>query len=205
MRLLAESIEDGWIPREALEFREEESREVFQRGSAVFLRNWPYVYGLLAGENSPVAGKFDVAPLPGPNALGGWNLGISSCSTRRGTARDFIRFLTSEANQRKPFEKAGAGPTLAALYEDQRLRAKIPYLDVLRESLERSRERPRPPSPTTRTSATPSRNTSATRSPGPPPPTTGCRTWPTASTGSPIPAEPATGASRCRSARCRSG
>lgn len=145
VKLLARGVEDGWIPQEALGFTEEQSRKAFQEGSALFLRNWPYVYRQLADENSPVAERFDVAPLPGPNALGGWNLGISSCSPHRRTARDFIEFLTSEENQRHLFETAGAGPTIASLYEEDELRGKIPFLDVLRESIQNSRPRPAVP------------------------------------------------------------
>lgn len=145
VKLLARGVDAGWIPRGALGFDEERSREVFQQRSALFLRNWPYVYRLLADPNSPVADDFGVAPLPGPNALGGWNLGISSCSTHRRTARDFIEFLTSEENQRLLFEKAGAGPTIAAIYEDTELRSRHPFLGVLRTALRQSRERPTVP------------------------------------------------------------
>lgn len=145
VRMLADGFADGWIPREALRFAEEQSREAFQQGDALFLRNWPYVYSQLADPNSPVAGKFDVAPLPGPGALGGWNLGISSCSTHRQTAREFIDFVASEENQRHLFEKAGFAPTIAELYDDRALRARFPYLDVLRDSVEHSRTRPSTP------------------------------------------------------------
>jgi multiple sugar transport system substrate-binding protein len=145
VRMLASGIQDGWIPRDALRFNEERSREAFQQGRAVFLRNWPYVYSQLNDARSPVAGKFDVAPLPGPSALGGWNLGISSCSTNRETARDFIKWLTSEENQRNLFVRAGFAPTRASLYDDAELRADFPYLGVLRRSIEQSRYRPTTP------------------------------------------------------------
>lgn len=92
-----------------------------------------------------MATKFDVAPLPGPSALGGWNLGISSCSTHQQTARDFIRFATTEANQRKLFETAGFAPTIAALYHDPALLGRFPYLDVIRRSVASSRNRPATP------------------------------------------------------------
>ena len=38
------------------------------------MRNWPYAYALGNGDDSPIKGKFDVAPLPsggGDNELGG--------------------------------------------------------------------------------------------------------------------------------------
>jgi multiple sugar transport system substrate-binding protein len=145
VRMLIDGIEQGWIPRDALRFNEERSREAFQQGNAVFLRNWPYVYSQLADSRSPVADTFGVAPLPGPSALGGWNLGISSCSTHQATARDFIEFVTSEENQRNLFMRAGFAPTIASLYDDEELRDEFPYLEVLRRSVEQSRLRPTTP------------------------------------------------------------
>ncbi len=145
LRMLAEAVgsdASGWIPRSALGYNEEKSRAWFQQGSAVFLRNWPYVFKLLGDPKSPVLGKFDVAELPGPSALGGWNLGISSCSEHQETAREFIKFITSETNQRRLFEQAGFAPTIAKLYQDPELRQRFPYLDVLQRSIERSRDRP---------------------------------------------------------------
>src|SRR5690606_27915849 len=79
----------SWIgtisPEGNLAYMEEESRGVWQLGNAVFHRNWPYAYSLGNGADSPIAGKFDVAPLPageGADArsaatLGGWNVAVS--------------------------------------------------------------------------------------------------------------------------------
>jgi trehalose/maltose transport system substrate-binding protein len=58
----------GWVgtisPEGVLAYTEEESRGVWQTGNAVFMRNWPYAYLLGNSDDSAVAGKFDVAPLP---------------------------------------------------------------------------------------------------------------------------------------------
>ena len=81
----------GWVgtisPPGVLSYMEEESRGVWQTGNAVFMRNWPYAYGLGDGDDSPIKGLFDVAPLPsggGDNAsaatLGGWNVAVSRFS-----------------------------------------------------------------------------------------------------------------------------
>jgi multiple sugar transport system substrate-binding protein len=145
VRMLADGVADGWIPREALRFDEERSREAFQQGHAVFLRNWPYVYSQLADPDSPVVGKFGVAPMPGGGVLGGWNLGVSTCSTHRKTARDFIRFVAGEQNQRTLFERAGFAPSIASLYDDPRLRRDFPYLGVLKAALRDARIRPTTP------------------------------------------------------------
>lgn len=44
LRFLADGVRDGWISRDALGYKEEESRQAFQDGRLLFLRNWPYVY-----------------------------------------------------------------------------------------------------------------------------------------------------------------
>ncbi|OLF14657.1 ABC transporter substrate-binding protein [Actinophytocola xanthii] len=145
IEMLARGVEDGWIPRTALGYDEERSLDAFRQGGAVFMRNWPYAYRRLEDGNSPVSGKFGVASLPGPSALGGWNLGISSCSTHRRTAQDFIQFLTSKDNQRRLFQTAGFGPTIASLYSDLDLGRQFPYLEVLKHSLRTARNRPATP------------------------------------------------------------
>lgn len=139
---LREGFSTGWIPRQAAGYNEERSRIAFQDRGALFLRNWTYAYRLLSSGTSPVEADLGVAPLPGPSALGGWNVGVSRCSQRRGTARAFIKFLTAESSQRTLFEQAGFAPSRAALYSDAGLRARYPHLRVLRESIERSRNRP---------------------------------------------------------------
>ena len=81
----------GWVgtisPRGVLAYRRRRARGVWQTGNAVFMRNWPYAYALGNGDDSPIKGMFDVAPLPsggGDNTsaatLGGWNLAVSKYS-----------------------------------------------------------------------------------------------------------------------------
>jgi multiple sugar transport system substrate-binding protein len=141
-RRLTQGFQEKWIPQEATDFNEEGSRIAFQDGGALFLRNWTYAYSRLNGHDSRVAGKVGVAALPGPSALGGWNVALSSCSTRRATARDFIKFLTSEDSERTFFTQAGFAPGRNALYDDPELQREFPYLRVLRNSIEGSRNRP---------------------------------------------------------------
>ncbi|MFD7653324.1 extracellular solute-binding protein [Actinosynnema sp. NPDC059797] len=116
VEFLARGFEQGWIPPEATDYREEESRKVFQAGKALFMRNWPYARPLLEEPGSAVAGRWDVVALPGPSALGGWNLAVSRCSTHQRTAREFIRFLAREQTQRELFRDAGWAPSLAGPY-----------------------------------------------------------------------------------------
>ncbi|GAA2988696.1 ABC transporter substrate-binding protein [Actinokineospora diospyrosa] len=145
VELLARGLRDGWIPRAATGFNEERSRERFQAGKALFMRNWPYIYPIVTGPTSPVAHQVGVTTLPGPSALGGWNLAISPCSQHQETARDFIRFYTDKDEQQQLFAKGGFAPTVRSLYDDPVLRSKFPYLDVLHSSLITARDRVQTP------------------------------------------------------------
>ena len=120
----------GWIgtisPPGVLAYQEEESRGVWQTGNAVFMRNWPYAYALGNSEDSPIKGKFDVAPLPVGTgegarpaaALGGWNLAVSKYSKNPDTAIELVKFIASPAMQKYRTLKTSNLPTIQALYDD---------------------------------------------------------------------------------------
>ncbi|GAA1843671.1 ABC transporter substrate-binding protein [Microlunatus capsulatus] len=139
---LADSFADGTIPKGAITWKEEESRQAFQSGKLVFLRNWPYVYGL-AGKtdgSSEVAGKFDVAPLPGldgpgTSSLGGLNFAITKYGKNKATAVDFITFLSSAEEQKQRALASANPPVLESLYADPDMVAKFPYLPTLKDSI----------------------------------------------------------------------
>ncbi|MDK1476182.1 ABC transporter substrate-binding protein [Streptomyces sp. 549] len=140
LAFLADGVREGWIPREALDYKEEESRQAFQEGRLLFLRNWPYVYSLANGDDSEVAGRFGTVPLPGPDGpgtsvLGGSNLAVSSGSRHPRSAADLIRYLTSEPVQRKVLTDGALPPVRAALYSDRDLIRRYPYLPTLRQSV----------------------------------------------------------------------
>ena len=98
----------SWVntisPPGVLSYTEEESRGVWQTGNAVFMRNWPYAFALGDGDDSPIKGKFDVAPLPSGGAgsaatLGGWNLAVSRFSPNPDVATSLVLFLASAETQ----------------------------------------------------------------------------------------------------------
>jgi multiple sugar transport system substrate-binding protein len=151
LAFLAGGLERGWIPQAALNYTEEDCRRRFQQRGAAFMRNWPYAYGLLAARDSPVRGRFQVAPLPGArgapaapgaSALGGMNLAISKGSRNQRTALEFIQFMVSERTETAVFGAGGDLPVLSAVYEDPAVRAKLPYIQTLRDAMAEARSRP---------------------------------------------------------------
>lgn len=150
LEFLAGGIRDGWIPREALRYTEEESRRAFQDGRLLFLRNWPYVYAMAGGEDSRVAGDFGAVRLPGPDGpgtstLGGSNLAVSSHARHRESATALIAYLTGEDVQRRVLTEGALPPVREDLYEDPELVRDHPYLPTLRESILTAEPRPKSP------------------------------------------------------------
>ena len=145
---LVKAYKDGNIPQEAITYQEEESRRAFQSGNLLFLRNWPYVYNLATTEGSSVVkDKLGMTALPGKDgpgasSLGGHSAAVSVYSKNKATALDFVKFLV-DAEQQKFFATQGSlAPVLGDLYEDKELVAKLPYLPVLKTSIENAVPRP---------------------------------------------------------------
>jgi multiple sugar transport system substrate-binding protein len=147
LEFLARGFREGWIPRRAVSFKEEESRREFQEGRLLFLRNWPYVYGLAARPGSKVANKFGVTLLPGQDgpgssSLGGANLAVSAYSKHQKTAIAFITYFTGLDNEREVLTQGSFPPVWARLYDDPALIRRFPYLPVLKQSILSARPRP---------------------------------------------------------------
>lgn len=151
LNALVDGFKSGFIPKEAITFQEEQGRQAFQDGKLLFHRQWPYQYALAnkTDGSSKVAGKFAVTALPGigstpgASSLGGHNVAISSFAKHKATAIDFIKWFTSEDNQRINLTKNSNAPTFTALYEDQALQKQFPYLPALKASIEHAVPRPK--------------------------------------------------------------
>ncbi|MFE9625922.1 ABC transporter substrate-binding protein [Streptomyces sp. NPDC006527] len=147
---LARGVREGWIPREALRYKEEESKQAFQDGRLLFLRNWPYAYVAASARGSRVAGRIGAVPLPGPDGpgtsvLGGSNLAVTAHARHPDSAARLISYLTSEPVQRQVLTRGALPPVRAALYEDPGLIRAFPYLPTLRESVLAAAPRPKSP------------------------------------------------------------
>ena len=149
LNFLVEGLKSGEIPSAAVTYKEEEGRRAFQDGQLIFHRQWPYQYAKANATDgsSQVAGKFDVAPLPGKDGpgvstLGGHNFAISAFAKNKATALDFIKFFTSEEAERSNLLATSQAPTLASLYDDPALVKQFPYLTTLKESILNAVPRP---------------------------------------------------------------
>jgi len=148
----------AWVgtisPKGVLSYQEEESRGVWQKGNSVFMRNWPYAYGLGNGDDSAVKGKFDVVPLPSGGGdgtasaatLGGWNLAVSKYSKHQAEAIKAVMYLASAKIQKANALEQTHLPTVVSVYDDADVKAKQPVLvkwkDVFLAAV------PRPSAPT---------------------------------------------------------
>jgi multiple sugar transport system substrate-binding protein len=127
---------------------EESSREIFGRGKAIFMRNWPYAWRLLEQDGSPVKGKVGITVLPhfrrnrSAATLGGWQLAVNKHSKHPQAAEQFVAFMTSAKAQKHLGLTVGFQPTRKALYEDPELLAAQPALAELYKIFETARPRP---------------------------------------------------------------
>lgn len=147
---LSRGVREGWIPTDALTYKEEESRQAFQDGRLLFLRNWPYAYVSASAPGSEVAGKVGAVPLPGPSGpgtsvLGGSNLAVGTHTRHPDSAARLIAYLTSETVQRQILTRGALPPVRADLYEDPGLLEEFPYLTILRDSVRAAAARPKSP------------------------------------------------------------
>lgn len=147
---LARGVREGWIPKAALSYKEEESKQAFQDGRLLFLRNWSYVYAVASAPGSPVAGKVGAVRLPGPegpgtSVLGGSDLAVNTHARHPESAARLIAYLTSERVQRQVLTLGALPPVRAALYTDPDLVERFPYLPTLRASVLSAAPRPKSP------------------------------------------------------------
>ncbi|MGM0432403.1 MAG: ABC transporter substrate-binding protein [Spirochaetota bacterium] len=142
----------GWVgsisPSGVTGFGEEEARNMFQAGNAMFMRNWPYAYSLGQADSSTIKDKFDVTPLPagdsgsGAAALGGWQLAVSKYSEHVEEAADLLMYLTGYEEQKRRAIKGSLNPTIKALYDDEDVLSATPFFGTLYDVFTNAAARP---------------------------------------------------------------
>jgi multiple sugar transport system substrate-binding protein len=150
VEFMRDANESGFFASGFNTFLEEESRNEFQSGNAVFMRNWPYVYGLASDEaESQIAGDFDIAPLPTftgdgtISALGGFNNAVSAFSDNPEAAKEFVVWASTNEEVQTLLGESSLPPTMASVYENLQ---DDPVMALLGEVLPDAK--PRPPAPT---------------------------------------------------------
>jgi len=150
VEFMRESLDTGFFGPGFNTFLEEESRNEFQSGNAVFMRNWPYVYGLASDEaESKIAGDFDIAPLPTftgdgtISALGGFNNAVSAFSDNKEAAKEFVVWASTNEEVQTLLGESSLPPTMESVYENLQ---DDPVMALLGTVLPDAK--PRPPAPT---------------------------------------------------------
>jgi multiple sugar transport system substrate-binding protein len=145
-------IVDGIAPEASGDYTTQESQVVFTNGDSVFMRNWPFVFGLLSDpETSRVRpDQVDIASLPVADradqsftGLGGWNFMVNATSEDKiDQIWTFIEYMSAPEQQRTFALESARLPTLRSLYEDEEVLNKLPVARLGREALENARPRP---------------------------------------------------------------
>jgi multiple sugar transport system substrate-binding protein len=143
-------LTSGVSPSSVTSAAEEDSRRIFQRGGAVFMRNWPYAWAEAQRKDSPIRGKVGIASLPaqagdlGHGTLGGWQLALNARAPEqnRRAALGLIEHLTSAESSIALALAYGRNPARLAVYDDRRLIEGSPIVSTLASVLKEARPRP---------------------------------------------------------------
>jgi multiple sugar transport system substrate-binding protein len=133
------------------EMREEEVRREFQKGNALFERNWTYAWQLHNSDDSNVKGKVSMTILPHFNGhksvstLGGWHIGMSKYSDNKKEAWRFIKYVTSYEVQKEMVLTIGWNPGRKDVYDNEELNEKLPHLKTLKYVFDNTVARPTVP------------------------------------------------------------
>jgi multiple sugar transport system substrate-binding protein len=148
-------IADGVAPQAVLQYKEDESHATFVRGDAVFLRNWPYVYAIVANpeESEIKPEQVGVTPIPVAqqgersfSTLGGWNFFINAASDMQEEGWEFIRWMTAPEQLKTNALQGSKLPVRQSLYDDQELLDNVPVARLGKEAIVQN-STPRPVSP----------------------------------------------------------
>ena len=147
LQALVDGYKSDAIAMKSDGFSEEETAQSFLGGRTMYAYNWPYMYDKAKTEpSSQVKEKFAVAPIVGKDGvgkstLGGYNDAINVYSENKGTAKEFLQYLTSEEVQ-NDFAKQSFPPVLKKIYDDEALAKELPYMPALKQALENAEPRP---------------------------------------------------------------
>jgi multiple sugar transport system substrate-binding protein len=149
VKFLVSTIEEKISPAAVVSYSEDESFAQFQRGNAVFLRGWPYVWTAANAKNSPIRGKVGIQPMrlhseghSGGGCNGSWGLGIAKTSKHPEQAWRAIEYLTSVRTQHQFILETGHIPSRKTLFSESKIIDKYRHFQQLSQAVKQSVLRP---------------------------------------------------------------
>lgn len=140
---------DKIVSADALTYSSGDLRAAFIEGNLIFMRDWPTGWRKLS-ESPELKDKIAVAPLPSlkPDqesygAFGGWMYMVSKESKHKKEAVEWIKFLTTYENEKLMNLKYNYIPSRAALYSDEEVLGRMPFLDDMFDYFNESKPRPK--------------------------------------------------------------
>ncbi len=147
----------NWVktisPPDITIYTEEITRQTWEGGQAIFMRNWPYAY--VNAQHSPIANEFAIHSMLyggnnaiGHSSIGGWQFAINSFidPDKQAAAWKFIQYMLSQKAQEKEARNASWLVTLRSIYDDVSIQNKIPLFKEIGPILQTALPRPITPS-----------------------------------------------------------
>lgn len=137
-------VADGIAPEAVANFKEDEASGAFLRGDAVFMRMWPYAYGLISDPKQSKIKQSQVSLSQVPvatentqptNVGGGWNFFLDQSSENQDGAWALIEYLSGPEQQKQLALELGYLPTRAALYDDPEVIEALPAVGLSTETV----------------------------------------------------------------------
>jgi len=144
-------VTSGTAPQAVATYTETQTDPAFLNGTAVFARNWPYMYALAGTSDYPKVKPEQIAVAPLPvgesglplaSALGGWNMLVNAQSDMQDEAWEFIKFMTSESSVKYRAINGSLLPALKSLYDDPKVVDAIPVIKLGKEAIKNTHPRP---------------------------------------------------------------
>ncbi|MGW1682283.1 ABC transporter substrate-binding protein [Saccharopolyspora sp. NPDC002376] len=150
LRMMTSGLDSKAVDRASLTYEEDASRRAYESGNAGYLRQWPSAFTQIKETGSGPGTA--VAPLPAfdehskPAAvLGGWNLAVAAKADNPAGAVALIDYAASAEFQKTMVLEHSQAPVHAATYDDPQVRAELPFITQLKQSVLSAKPRPKSP------------------------------------------------------------
>lgn len=137
-------------PLEATTYSSGDVRKLFSEGKLLFMRDWPAGWGVVNAPESKVRTMVGAMPITklheqsvSPGTYGGWQYMISKHSKHKAASVKFLKFITSDAEQKRSFANYSYLPSKRQLYYDKDILEKMPFALELSDYFNQAKPRPR--------------------------------------------------------------